>query len=52
MEEKKMVLLIGLQSAQIASEMGARGYARFVGNYTPDAVIPRIMEVYESLIRM
>jgi glycosyltransferase involved in cell wall biosynthesis len=39
-----------LQSPEVASEMGERGYERFVKNYTPNAVIPRIIDVYESLI--
>jgi glycosyltransferase involved in cell wall biosynthesis len=39
-----------LQRPQLASEMGARGYQRFIENYTPDAVVPMIIDVYQSLI--
>lgn len=39
-----------LQKPEIASEMGEYGYERFVKNYTPDVIIPEIIDVYESLI--
>lgn len=39
-----------LQKPEIASEMGQYGYKRFVKNYTPDVIIPQIIDVYESLI--
>lgn len=39
-----------LQEPEIASQMGNRGYERFMENYTPDAVIPKVIEVYDSLI--
>lgn len=38
-----------LERPELASEMGARGYERFMKHYTPDAVIPRIVDLYESL---
>jgi glycosyltransferase involved in cell wall biosynthesis len=38
-----------LQRPEIASEMGARGYERFIENYTPDVVVPMIINVYQSL---
>jgi len=39
-----------LQSPETASKMGERGYERFVRNYTPDVVVPMLIDVYESLI--
>jgi len=39
-----------LEKPEVASRMGESGYRTFMENYTPDAVIPRIIEVYESLI--
>lgn len=39
-----------LKNPETASKMGARGYERFMKHYTPDAVIPRIVDVYENLI--
>lgn len=39
-----------LDSPQKASEMGERGYVAFLENYTTDVVIPRIVNLYESLI--
>jgi glycosyltransferase involved in cell wall biosynthesis len=31
--------------------MGRGGYDRFMKNYTPDVVIPKVIDVYESLLR-
>jgi len=39
-----------LQNWEMASEMGRRGYERFIANYTPDVVIPKIIDVYDSLL--
>jgi glycosyltransferase involved in cell wall biosynthesis len=39
-----------LERPETASEMGERGYERFMEHYTPDVVIPRIVDVYESLV--
>jgi glycosyltransferase involved in cell wall biosynthesis len=39
-----------LERPQVASEMGEIGYERFMKNYTPDVVVPRIIDVYQSLI--
>jgi len=38
-----------LQTPEQASQMGAKGYERFMENYTPDVVIPKIIGLYESL---
>lgn len=38
-----------LQRPEMASEMGGRGYKRFTNNYTPGVIVPRIIDVYESL---
>ncbi|MFC2039467.1 glycosyltransferase [Chloroflexota bacterium] len=40
-----------LQRPEMALHMGESGYERFMKNYTVDAVIPRIIEAYESVIR-
>jgi glycosyltransferase involved in cell wall biosynthesis len=40
-----------LEKPEVASIMGENGYRRFMENYTPSVVIPRIMDVYESLIK-
>ncbi len=39
-----------LERPEIASKMGQNGYGRLMENYTADDVIPRIIEVYESLL--
>jgi glycosyltransferase involved in cell wall biosynthesis len=39
-----------LQSPETASRMGESGYKRLMENYTADDVIPRIIEVYQSLL--
>lgn len=39
-----------LENPEVASRMGESGYRIFIENYIPDAVIPKIIEVYESLI--
>jgi glycosyltransferase involved in cell wall biosynthesis len=39
-----------LENPEVASTMGENGYKRFLENYTADAVIPRIIEVYQSLL--
>jgi len=39
-----------LEKPEVASRMGEKGYRRFVENYTPDVVIPRIVDVYERLV--
>ena len=38
-----------LENPEVASRMGESGYRIFIENYIPDAVIPKIIEVYESL---
>ena len=43
-------ILYLLEKPEVASRIGESGYRTFMENYTPDAVIPRIIEVYESLI--
>jgi len=40
-----------LQSPETASRMGESGYRRFMAKYTSDVIIPRIIEIYESLIK-
>jgi len=40
-----------LQRPETASRMGESGYRRFMANYTSDVVIPKIIELYESLIK-
>ena len=40
-----------LQGPETASKMGESGYRRFMENYTSDVIIPRIIELYESLIK-
>jgi len=39
-----------LKGPELAAEMGERGYERFKENYTPEVVIPRIEDVYQSLV--
>jgi len=39
-----------LQEPKVASKMGEHGYERYIRNYTPDVIIPKIIDVYESLI--
>ena len=39
-----------LQRPETASKMGESGYRRFMANYTSDIVIPKIIELYESLV--
>lgn len=39
-----------LERQETASEMGEWGYERFMKHYTPDAVIPMIIDVYKSMI--
>jgi len=39
-----------LDRPELALEMGERGYERFMTHYTPDAVIIRIVDVYQSVI--
>jgi len=36
---------------EIASKMGQNGYGRFMENYTSDVVVPKIIEVYDSLAK-
>jgi glycosyltransferase involved in cell wall biosynthesis len=38
-----------LEKPEVATRMGESGYRRFTENYSPDAVVPRIIEMYESL---
>jgi glycosyltransferase involved in cell wall biosynthesis len=40
-----------LQRPETASRMGESGYKRFMANYTSDVIIPKIIEIYESLIK-
>ena len=40
-----------LQRPETASKMGESGYRRFMENYTSDIIIPRIIELYENLIK-
>ena len=39
-----------LQSPDTTSQMGQRGHDRFLKNYTSQTVVPRIIDVYQSLI--
>jgi glycosyltransferase involved in cell wall biosynthesis len=39
-----------LQNPETALKMGGRGYERFIKNYTPDIVVPRLIELYRSLV--
>ena len=39
-----------LQRPETASQMGERGYGKFMATYTSDVVIPKIIKLYESLI--
>ena len=39
-----------LERPELVSELGERGYDRFRKNYTPDVVVPMILDVYQSLI--
>jgi glycosyltransferase involved in cell wall biosynthesis len=38
-----------LERPEVAAKMGQRGYERFIKNYTPDVVVPRVIDVYQSL---
>jgi len=38
-----------LENPEIAQKMGEKGYQRWLDKFTPDAVVPRIEEVYQSL---
>lgn len=40
-----------LERPQLASKMGAKGYQRFIENYTADVVISVIIDLYKSLIQ-
>lgn len=40
-----------LQRPETASVMGENGCRRFMENYTSDVIVPRIIELYESLIK-
>jgi glycosyltransferase involved in cell wall biosynthesis len=40
-----------LKRPELSLRMGASGYQRFIENYTPDAVMPRILDLYHSLMR-
>jgi glycosyltransferase involved in cell wall biosynthesis len=40
-----------LEKPEKASEMGERGYHLFLQNYTPEVVIPRTINLYQSLIQ-
>ncbi len=40
-----------LERPEIASKMGQNGYGRFMENYTSDVVVPKIIEVYDSLAK-
>jgi glycosyltransferase involved in cell wall biosynthesis len=39
-----------LEDPDTAKSMGENGYDRFIGSYTTDAVIPRIVAAYKQLI--
>jgi len=39
-----------LQRPETASQMGERGYGKFMATYTSDVVIPKIIKLYERLI--
>jgi len=39
-----------LQNPREAADMGQKGYERFTSYFTPDAVMPRIIEVYSAVI--
>jgi len=38
-----------MENPDIAEEMGEKGYQRWLDKFTPDAVVPRIEEIYQSL---
>jgi glycosyltransferase involved in cell wall biosynthesis len=38
-----------LENSGVAAQMGKSGHSRYVQNFTPDAVVPRIVDVYERL---
>jgi len=40
-----------LENPEVASRMGESGYKRLIENYSADAAIPKVIEVYRSLIR-
>jgi len=40
-----------LERSETASEMGERGYDRYMKTYTSDVVVPMIINIYENLIR-
>jgi len=40
-----------LERPELTWQMGAKGYQRFIENYTPDVVIPMVLDVYQNLIR-
>jgi glycosyltransferase involved in cell wall biosynthesis len=40
-----------LERPEMASRMGENGYKIFMGNYTSEVVIPKIVKVYDSLVR-
>ncbi len=39
-----------LAKPEVASRMGESGYEIFMKNCTPDTVVPRIIQIYQSLI--
>jgi glycosyltransferase involved in cell wall biosynthesis len=41
-----------LEKPEKASKMGEKGYDLFLQNYTPEVVIPRTINLYQSLIRV
>jgi len=40
-----------LERPEVASEMGNKGHDRFRKNYTPDVVVPVLIDTYRSLLR-
>jgi glycosyltransferase involved in cell wall biosynthesis len=40
-----------LENTEKGAEMGQKGYQRWLKNYTPDAVIPTLLDIYQTLIQ-
>jgi len=39
-----------LENPKVAEKMGQNGYERWKQNFTTEAVVPKIEELYESLV--
>lgn len=49
-EKLSEVLSFLLENPEVASKMGEGGYKRLIKNYSADATIPKVIEVYRSLV--